>query len=144
PLRSRVFSFANVKRWSSCFSMLAARNSLKAELQHVAGQTKKPCAPLTVARFGARKLEFLWDLALGIWSFVRQLGVWNLDVRSSFCVRSRQKHLSRGHVMRHEFAPKLPKRPCRHVRANVRHQLQIHVTVVHAHHPQTEDFVHVQ
>ena len=31
----RVLSFSNVKRWSSCFSMLAARNSLRAELQHV-------------------------------------------------------------------------------------------------------------
>src|SRR5438132_13650471 len=38
--RARVFSFSNVKRWSSFFSMLAARNSLKAELQHVARQTK--------------------------------------------------------------------------------------------------------
>src|SRR5436190_16487669 len=41
PLVPRVFSFTNVRRWSSCFSMSAARNSLKAELQQIRGPNKK-------------------------------------------------------------------------------------------------------
>src|SRR5436309_8657038 len=48
--RARVFSFADAKRWSSCFSMWAARNSLKAELQHVRRTNPKDL----VARAGGR------------------------------------------------------------------------------------------
>jgi hypothetical protein len=38
---NRVFAFTNERRWSPCFSMSAARNSLKAELQRIRGPNQK-------------------------------------------------------------------------------------------------------
>src|SRR4029077_847611 len=38
---SRVYSFTNVRCWSSCFSMSAAPNSLNAELQQIRGPNQK-------------------------------------------------------------------------------------------------------
>src|SRR4029077_17277437 len=42
---SRVYSFTNVRCWSSCFSMSAAPNSLKAELQQIRGPNQKTLGP---------------------------------------------------------------------------------------------------
>src|ERR1043166_5545327 len=68
-----------------------------------------------------------------------------LFVDAAHCGRpARLQNAPRWNIVGYEFTAKFRESAGRNMRANFRHQAQVHVGIMHTHHPQPQDLVHVQ